>query len=227
MHAQPLARLTAVSKIYPLEEGDVSVLRSVNFSLYPGEFAAITGASGSGKSTLLHICGCLDKPDAGEYLLDGSDVSRLSDEELAGLRQNYIGFVFQDFNLLPYATVFENVALPFLYSKLTPDQWKPLVRGAIDDVGLGHRLSHRPSALSGGERQRVAIARAVVCTPKLLLADEPTGNLDSGTSREILTLFSRLHDKGATILLVTHDHDVASIATRHLTMKDGQLGEEK
>ncbi len=183
------------------------------------------GASGSGKSTLLHICGCLDRPSTGQYLLDGKDVGELSDDQLAAIRQNYIGFVFQDFNLLPYASVYENVALPFLYSTLEPAQWEPQVREAIDDVGLTHRLNHRPSTLSGGERQRVAIARAIVCKPKLILADEPTGNLDSVTSREILALFLRLHEQGATILLVTHDQEVARIASRLMTMKDGLLSE--
>jgi len=225
MLPQPIARLHGVAKDFPLEGGSLHVLRSVDFSVYPGEFVAITGASGSGKSTLLHICGCLDRPSKGTYVLDGKDVSHLTDRQLAGLRQNYIGFVFQDFNLLPYANVYENVALPFLYSTVDPDQWKPQVLQALDDVGLNHRLAHRPSALSGGERQRVAIARAVVCKPKLILADEPTGNLDSVTSREILALFSRLHDNGATILLVTHDQDVAETASRLVTMRDGQLSE--
>ncbi len=225
MYPNPIARLNAVSKTYLREDGNIKVLRKINFLVYPSDFVAITGASGSGKSTLLHICGCLDRPTKGEYLLDDKDVSRLSDSQLAGLRQHYVGFVFQDFNLLPYATVYENAALPFLYSQLSPDQWKPLVLQAIDDVGLTHRLTHRPSALSGGERQRVAIARAVVCNPKLILADEPTGNLDSATSREILALFSRLHANGATIILVTHDQEVADTATRRMTMRDGQLGE--
>ncbi|HID70171.1 MAG TPA: ABC transporter ATP-binding protein [Desulfobacterales bacterium] len=226
MFAQPIARLRGVVKNYHLEGGNIHVLRDVDFSVCPGEFVAITGASGSGKSTLLHICGCLDRPSEGTYELAGENVGLLSDDQLADLRQNYIGFVFQDFNLLPYASVYENVALPFLYSTLEPGEWKPLVLQAIDDVGLTQRLRHRPSALSGGERQRVAIARAIVCKPKLILADEPTGNLDSVTSREILTLFLRLHDNGATILLVTHDQDVAGIASRLMTMKDGRLSEK-
>ena len=221
----PIARLLGVTKHYSLEGERLQVLQSVDFSVFPGEFVAITGASGSGKSTLLHICGCLDRPSKGKYVLDGKDVGLLSDDQLAALRQNYIGFVFQDFNLLPYASVYENVALPFLYSTLEPEQWRPQVKEAIDDVGLTHRLNHRPSALSGGERQRVAIARAIVCKPKLILADEPTGNLDSVTSREILALFLRLHGQGATILLVTHDQEVAMIASRRMTMRDGLLSE--
>ncbi len=225
MCPHPIARLHGVAKNYSLEGEKLQVLHNVDFSVFPGEFVAITGASGSGKSTLLHICGCLDRPSKGKYVLDGKDVRLLSDDKLAALRQNYIGFVFQDFNLLPYASVYENVALPFLYSTLNPDQWEPQVKEAIDDVGLTHRLSHRPSALSGGERQRVAIARAIVCRPKLILADEPTGNLDSVTSREILALFLRLHEQGATILLVTHDQEVAMIASRRMTMKDGLLSE--
>ncbi len=225
MRPHPLASLLNVAKDYPIEGGILRVLHHVDFSVYPGEFIVITGASGSGKSTLLHICGCLDSPSEGKYMLAGKDVSHLTDRQLAGLRQNYIGFVFQDFNLLPYGSVYENVALPFLYSKVDPSKWKPQVLAALTEVGLSHRLNHRPSALSGGERQRVAIARAVVCNPQLVLADEPTGNLDSVTSQEILTLFSRLHESGATIILVTHDHNVAKTASRHVTMKDGLLSE--
>lgn len=227
MSPKALAELRKVSKEYNLDGRPVKVLEEVSFSVYSGEFVAITGASGSGKSTLLHICGCLDRPSSGRYFLDGRDVSDLSDSEQAGLRQNYIGFVFQDFNLLPYANVYENIALPFLYSTLNREQWRPRVMQAVEEVGLKHRLKHRPSALSGGERQRVAIARALVAEPQVILADEPTGNLDSVTSGEILTLFSRLHTKGATILLVTHDPQVAKIASRRVRMQDGRLVEGK
>ncbi|HID02995.1 MAG TPA: ABC transporter ATP-binding protein [Desulfobacterales bacterium] len=223
MSVRAIAQLDGVTKNYLLEGETVSVLRGVNFSVYQNEFIAIMGSSGSGKSTLLHILGCLDTVSEGTYELNGRNVSGLADEKLAALRLDYIGFVFQDFNLLPHATVFENVALPFLYSHTDPDQSRIKVMEALDAVGLAHRIKHRPSALSGGERQRVAIARAVVCKPKLILADEPTGNLDSVTSSEILALFGRLHKNGATIVLVTHDHEVAKTATRTMFMKDGQL----
>ncbi len=225
MSLPPIAQLHGVSKNYSLDGRIVEVLRNVDFSVHKGEFVAITGKSGSGKSTLLHICGCLDRPTVGKYLLDGRDVGVLADQQLAGLRQNYVGFVFQDFNLLPYASVYENAALPFLYSTLEEERWKPMVLQALEDVGLSHRMAHRPAALSGGERQRVAIARAVVTDPKLVLADEPTGNLDSVTSRDILALFSSLHKKGATILLVTHDRSVAATASRTVVMCDGTLTE--
>lgn len=225
MSPKALVEFRKVSKEYSLDGSPVKVLREVDFSVYPGEFIAITGASGSGKSTLLHICGCLDRPSSGHYFLDGRDVSDLTDREQAGFRQNYIGFVFQDFNLLPHANVYENIALPFLYSDLDREQWQPRVIQALQEVGLSHRLAHRPSALSGGERQRVAIARALVTEPRLILADEPTGNLDSVTSREILALFSGLHKRGRTILLVTHDPQVAGIASRCVRIQDGRLGD--
>ncbi len=225
MSTEPIACLYSLTKNYFLQGETVQVLRDVDFSLYPGEFVAIMGSSGSGKSTLLHILGCLDRPTEGQYLLDGKNISQLTDRQLAGLRRNYIGFVFQDFNLLPYATVFENIALPFLYSTSDPDENRQQVLQALEDVGLSHRLTHRPSDLSGGEKQRVAIARAVVCRPKLILADEPTGNLDSVTSREILALFRSLNDSGATILIVTHDHEVSETANRTMLMRDGQLSE--
>jgi putative ABC transport system ATP-binding protein len=223
MCPEALAELRGVSKEYSLDGSAVKVLQKVNFTVYPGEFIAITGASGSGKSTLLHICGCLDRPSSGSYFLGGRDVSHLSDTDLAALRGNHIGFVFQDFNLLPYATVYENIALPFVYSTIEREQWHVKVMQALCEVGLEHRQNHRPSALSGGERQRVAIARALVRKPQLILADEPTGNLDSATGTEIMALFSRLHKGGASILLVTHDAQVAGIAARQVHMQDGRL----
>lgn len=225
MSRKALAELCGIAKRYPVEGRPIEVLRGLDLSLYAGEFLVITGSSGSGKSTLLHICGCLERATEGSYCLDGRDVSLLGDAQLSALRQGYIGFVFQDFNLLPYATVYENVALPFLYSDQGEKQWRPQVLTALEAVGLSHRLGHRPSALSGGEQQRVAIARAIVCRPKLILADEPTGNLDSVTSQEIIALFSSLHQGGATILLVTHDLSVTSSASRLLTMVDGRLSD--
>ena len=223
MCSQPVAQVDDLTKIYFLEQETVPVLRGVDLTVHQGDFAAIMGASGSGKSTLLHILGCLDRPSSGNYVLDGMTVSRLTDRKLSALRNSYIGFVFQEFNLLPRATVYENVALPFLYSRVDHEQIRPLVLRAVQEVGLSHRLDHKPAALSGGERQRVAIARAIVVNPKLILADEPTGNLDSETSREILALFTNLHSRGATILLVTHDKEVAGFARRILTMDDGRL----
>lgn len=223
MCPQPVAQAHGLTKDYVLGQETVPVLHGVDLTVHPGDFAAIMGASGSGKSTLLHILGCLDRPTSGSYVLDGMTVSRLPDRQLSGLRNSYIGFVFQEFNLLPQATVYENVALPFLYAGKDHEQVRPLVLHAMDEVGLAHRLDHKPAALSGGERQRVAIARAIVVNPKLILADEPTGNLDSQTSNDILALFTSLHEQGATILLVTHDTTVAGFARRILTMEDGRI----
>jgi len=226
MCARPVAQVEGLTKEYFLAQKPVPVLRGVDLTVQLGDFIAIMGASGSGKSTLLHILGCLDRPGSGSYILDGMTVSRLTDRQLSAFRNSYIGFVFQEFNLLPQATVYENVALPFLYSTVDPERVRPLVRQAVEEVGLAHRLDHQPAALSGGERQRVAIARALVVNPKLILADEPTGNLDGETSREILALFTRLHNRGATIVLVTHDEEVAGSAGRVLTMADGRLSEQ-
>lgn len=219
-----LAQLHDLSKTYTVGRDTISVLRQLNFFMSAGDFTAVMGASGSGKSTLLHILGCLERPDTGQYTLDGMAVSSLSDGKLSSIRNNYIGFVFQDFNLLPQLTVYENVGLPFLYSsQVTENSIRQRILRAVDEVGLSHRLEHRPAALSGGERQRVAIARAVAAEPKLLLADEPTGNLDAQTGSEILALFSRLHAGGATILMVTHDSAVAGAAGRIFSMTDGKL----
>ena len=181
------------------------------------------GPSGSGKSTLLHILGCLERPCSGLYLLDGRDISNASDRELSNIRANHIGFVFQTLNLLPQLNLFENVELPFLYSSLDALKVKERVIRAVKQVGLIDRLNHRPAELSGGEMQRMAIARALAIEPALILADEPTGNLDSGTSSEILELFQSLHNDGATILMVTHDGEVASHAQRVMTLRDGKF----
>ncbi len=221
MTSVPIVELTAVKKKYSFGQNRVSVLNGIDFTIKKHDFVAITGASGSGKSTLLHILGCLDHVDSGTYLLGGEDVSKLSDSRLSVYRRNFIGFVFQDFNLLPHATVYENVALPFLYSPDSAADEK--IRHAIENVGLSHRLTHHPSALSGGERQRVAIARAVAVNPKLILADEPTGNLDHNTSLEIMDLFTSLHGNGATILLVSHDREVSNAADTLYEMKNGLL----
>ncbi len=200
----------------------MSVLRGIDFTVEQGEFVAVMGPSGSGKTTLLHILGCLDTPSAGRYLLDGTDVTALSDPALSRIRACHIGFVFQTFNLIPSLTVRENIALPFVYAAPGDDAEKR-VRRAMEWVGLGQRADHRPAALSGGELQRAAIARALAIRPKLILADEPTGNLDLETTRDILDLLVKMHADGATIIMVTHDGDVAACAQRRVLLTDGVL----
>ncbi len=223
MNPQPVVQLTSVTKSFELDAEVVPVLKEIDLTVCPGDFTAIMGASGSGKSTLLHILGCLERPSTGRYVLNGKFVNHLTDRQLSRMRNSYVGFVFQEFNLLPEATVYENVMLPFFYSDLDPALYRQRVLKAVEDVGLSHRLRHKPAALSGGERQRTAIARAVAVKPRLILADEPTGNLDSVTSREILSLFEGLHDQGATVVLVTHDREVAAAAGSTMTMIDGRL----
>jgi putative ABC transport system ATP-binding protein len=220
---QPLAHLDSVTREFHLAQETISVLRGVSCTIRENDFIAVMGASGSGKSTLLHILGCLDSPSSGSYVLDGKEVSSFSDQELSQIRNTCIGFVFQDFFLLPQATVYENVMLPFLYADFATQVSKKRVLAALEDVGMSHRLNHKPAALSGGERQRVSIARAVAVQPRLILADEPTGNLDSHNSSDILKLFSRLHRRGATIVMVTHDTEVAGVAQETLFMQDGLL----
>ncbi len=214
---------SGIHKEYTLGSSLILALKGIDIYIDKGESVAIMGPSGSGKSTLLHIIGCLERPTSGSYSLDGSDVFKASDRELSNIRANHIGFVFQTFNLLPQLNVFENVELPFLYSSLEDRFTKKRILSAIEQVGLMDRLNHRPSELSGGEMQRVAIARALAIEPYLILADEPTGNLDTETSMEILELFKNLNDNGATILMVTHDHEVASNAQRTMTLKDGRF----
>ncbi|MFP7754263.1 ABC transporter ATP-binding protein [Thermodesulfobacteriota bacterium B35] len=201
----------------------VEVLRGVDLEVDAGEFVAIMGPSGSGKSTLLHILGCLVRPLAGSYLLAGTDVLSLPEKELAAIRASRIGFVFQMFHLLPALDVLRNVSLPFLYNGIAPDRARRLALAAIGRVGLAHRVDHRPCELSGGEMQRAAIARALAVEPELILADEPTGNLDAASSGEILELFARLHRSGRTIIMVTHDPAVAAMAQRILRLEDGRL----
>ena len=221
-----LIEATGIIKEFHVGSSLIHALKDIDVCVNKGEFVAIMGPSGSGKSTLLHILGCLEKPGSGLYLLDGRDVSKASDRELSNIRANHIGFVFQTLNLLPQLNLFENVELPFLYSSLDALKVKERVIRAVKQVGLIDRLDHRPAELSGGEMQRVAIARALAIEPALILADEPTGNLDSGTSSEILELFQSLHNDGATILMVTHDRDVASHAQRVMTLRDGKFTEQ-
>ncbi|MCK4787699.1 MAG: ABC transporter ATP-binding protein [Desulfobacteraceae bacterium] len=218
----PIVEASEIVKNYQKETTTIPVLRSVCLRMVKGEFLAIMGASGSGKSTLLNIIGCLDRPTTGSYLLDGVDVLKSSDDQLSRMRSRYLGFVFQTFNLISNLTVFENIELPFLYHTIQKEI-SERVHTAIEQVGLSDRINHRPAELSGGEMQRVSIARALAIEPKLILADEPTGNLDSLNSREIMLLFKRLHNQGGTIILVTHDPQVASYADSCVTISDGQI----
>jgi putative ABC transport system ATP-binding protein len=216
-------RVEDVHKYYDLGETKVHALRGVTLDIARGEFVAIMGASGSGKSTFMNILGCLDKPSSGRYLLDGVDVSGLTKVELAKIRNQKIGFVFQGFNLLSRTTALENTELPTLYSRLEKSEREKRAREALNMVGLGERIDHFPSQLSGGQQQRVAIARGLVNKPSLLLADEPTGNLDSRTSVEILDIFQKLNDQGLTIVLVTHEHDISEFAKRTIFFRDGKV----
>jgi putative ABC transport system ATP-binding protein len=211
-----------LTKVYRMGDTEVPALRGVSFSVSPGEFVALMGPSGSGKSTMMHLLGCLDTPTSGRYLLEGRDVSTLSKDERARVRNARIGFVFQTFNLLPRLNALDNVALPMLYSHRAGDAKKRAAE-TLDRVGLTHRARHHPNELSGGERQRVAIARALVGDPALVLADEPTGNLDSKTGADIMRLLVELCAEGRTILIVTHDAQVAAHARRTLQMQDGEF----
>jgi putative ABC transport system ATP-binding protein len=217
----PLVRAIGIEKSYRMGDVSVPALRGVSLDLSPGEFAAVMGASGSGKSTFMNIIGCLDRPTRGTYLLDGEDVGRLSGDALARARGRSIGFVFQGFNLLPRTSALENVELPMLYQGVPARERRRRAAEALERVGLGDRLEHAPAQLSGGQQQRVAIARALVNRPKLLLADEPTGNLDTATSIEVMGLFQALNDEGLTLVLVTHEQDIADHARRAVVFRDG------
>ena len=218
-----LIQLDAVTKNYATEAVVVRALRRVDLTIDHGEFVAIVGVSGSGKSTMMNIIGCLDRPSAGRYVLDGIDVTRRSNDARAIVRNRLIGFVFQGFNLLARTTALENVELPLVYRGVSAGERRRRAREALDAVGLADRMHHTPNQLSGGQQQRVAIARALVTAPPLLLADEPTGNLDTRTSYEVLDLLQRLNRRGITIVLVTHEPDIAACATRVINMRDGRI----
>src|SRR5918911_488710 len=211
-------------KTYVVGEVEVKALRGVNLEVQRGEFLAVTGPSGSGKSTFMHIAGCLDRPTSGQYFLDGQDVSRMTKDQLAAVRNNKIGFVFQGFNLLSRTSALDNVELPLLYrgGLKAPERHKRAVE-VLNAVGLGQRTDHHPNQLSGGQQQRVAIARALINQPALLLADEPTGNLDSRTSIEIMGVFQNLNVQGITIVMITHELDIAAFAKRNIVMRDGRV----
>ncbi len=222
---QPVVQLRDIHKIYDSGEVQVHAVRGVSLDIHKGEFVAVMGASGSGKSTMMNLLGCLDRPTRGSFLLDGIDVAKLDRNELADIRNQKLGFVFQGFNLLSRTTALENVELPMLYApkRISSKVMRERAMHALDIVGLSQRFDHFPSQLSGGQQQRVAIARALVNDPQVLLADEPTGNLDSKTSVEVMGVFQKLNEKGITIMMVTHELDIASYCKRNLVFRDGRV----
>jgi putative ABC transport system ATP-binding protein len=222
-----LIQIEHLTKVYQLGEVDVHALRGVSVNVSKGEFVAIMGASGSGKSTFMNILGCLDKPTKGSYILEGIDVGKLSRDELAMIRNKKIGFVFQGFNLLSRTSALENVELPLFYGPTSNKVRKVKATEALERVGLGDRIHHYPNQLSGGQQQRVAIARSLVNDPSIILADEPTGNLDSRTSVEVMGIFQELNNNGITIILVTHEPDIAQFAKRHIVFRDGKIRADK
>jgi len=219
----PVIDLLGVTKTYSLGEIEVAALRGVDLTISTGEMVAVVGPSGSGKSTLMHIIGCLDVPTAGQYVLAGHDVGGLGESDLALVRNRLIGFVFQQFNLLAYLSAWRNVELPLVYAGMGPAERRERALAALDQVGLADRADHRPGELSGGQQQRVAVARALVTEPQLILADEPTGNLDSTSTADVLALLDELHDAGRTVVLITHEDDVAARAGRTVHIRDGEV----
>ena len=227
MSGEYAIEIEGLTKVYDMGAEKVHALRGVSARFKKGEFWAVMGASGSGKSTMLQILGCLDRPTAGSYRLDGHEVSKLDDDRLSDVRLKYLGFVFQSFNLIPQLTVAENIALPLYYQGVDERVSRERVERYAEYVGLANRLSHRPNQLSGGQQQRVAIARAHATDPVVILADEPTGNLDTAMSVEIMNLFTELHRQGKTIIMVTHEDDIAAYADRRIVMRDGLIKETR
>jgi len=225
--AEPVVRLVQVAKTYTMGDVAVRALVEVSLEVHPGEFVAVMGSSGSGKSTLMNVLGCLDRPTAGHYFLDAVDVSGLGRNELAAIRNRTLGFVFQSFNLLPRTSALENVELPLVYAGVPTREREQRALEALARVGLGERVHHHPNQMSGGQQQRVAIARALVSRPRLILADEPTGNLDSRTSLDVMALLQELWRSGITIVLVTHEPDIAAFASRVIVMKDGRVQSDR
>lgn len=223
---EPLIRIRDISRRYVIGAETIHALKSVDLDVHKGEFVALMGPSGSGKSTLMNILGCLDTPSGGEYLLNGIRVSDMTEDELAEVRNKEIGFVFQTFNLLPRSTALDNVALPLVYAGFNQTQRRARAQTVLETVGLGNRINHKPNELSGGQRQRVAVARALINNPSIILADEPTGNLDTKTSLEIMGLLQEIHANGNTIILVTHEEDIAQYAHRIVRMRDGLIEED-
>jgi putative ABC transport system ATP-binding protein len=221
--ADPIIKLRNIVKIYHMGGEDVAALQDIDFDVQEGEYAAIMGPSGSGKSTLMNIIGCLDVPTSGSYHLNGQEVAAATEDELAAIRNREIGFVFQTFNLLPRATAVKNVELPLIYAGVPPEERRERAAEALEAVGLAKRGHHKPNEMSGGERQRVAIARALINRPSVLLADEPTGNLDTKIGEEILALFQRINDEGKTLIVVTHDPDVGAKAQSTIVLRDGLI----
>jgi putative ABC transport system ATP-binding protein len=224
---EAMIRTSDLWKTYVMGEEEIHALRGITFEIQRNEYVAIIGPSGSGKSTLMNLIGCLDTPSKGEYWLNGKLVSQMDDDELAHIRNKEIGFVFQTFNLLPRATALHNVELPLIYNGTPSSKRIEMAKKALDSVDLSQRMSHKPNELSGGQRQRVAIARALVNNPSIILADEPTGNLDSKTSEEIMQLLDTLHQRGNTIIVVTHEHDIAAHAHRVISILDGQISRDE
>lgn len=222
-----ILRVSGISKVYRMDGVTFTALDNVSLTIKDGEFVAITGPSGSGKSTLMHILGCLDRPTSGKVIIDSQDISKATDKELAKIRNRYLGFVFQQFNLLRKTPAVTNVELPLVYASVSPKERRRCALELLAEVGLEDKIHNMPSQLSGGQQQRVAIARALVTNPRIILADEPTGNLDSKSGHEVLNLFQELNKKGHTIVLVTHDHDVAHQAKRVVCIADGKIVEDK
>ncbi len=219
----PLIQITDIKRDFQLGTETIYVLKGIDLQINKGEYVALMGPSGSGKSTLMNLLGCLDTPTSGTYILNGKDVSQMHDDDLAEVRNKEIGFVFQTFNLLPRTTALDNVALPMVYAGYSKSERNERAKEVLTQVGLGDRMDHQPNQLSGGQRQRVAVARALVNKPSIILADEPTGNLDSKTSIEIMKLFGEIHASGNTVILVTHEEDIAAYAHRIIRLKDGMI----